>query len=494
MTSPISLTGLSSGFDWGSLIDQLIQADSAPVTQMQQQQSQITTQQSDWNNLSQKLNTLSSALQAYSSLTIDSTFNVQSVTSGNQNLVTASVATDSNGNIISPANGAYTLSNIVLAKPASILSTTSNGTFQSGLYNFKIINNEYLASSHSTISVTATITVNASSLGDVANAINKVTSANVSATVINNKLIITDNYTGHVNSIAITNTANNSLVAGLGLTAAGTRAGTDGSFNVTYNGIITSVTTYSNTVNNAINGLTINLLNNVTSASVTITVANDASKVMSGIQTMVNDYNDVMDYINQLYYGTASKTVSAMASSSAAQTYGALNGDFTLVNIQSTLLSKMQQDFSGRTGVVNQYNTLRSIGISTDDASDSMGFNEEGKMSIDTTQLQQALTSNPQAVKALLQQLSSDLTDLSSGYITNLVSTTANGQGLIPTVVQSLQNNYNDLSDQIQALQDNLTQERNMLTQQFTAMEQAMAQAKAQSNWFAQQMAALPAG
>ena len=493
MSSPINLTGLVSGFDWGSLIDQLIQADSAPITQMQQQQSQITTQESDWNTLSQKLTVLSNALQTYSSLTIDSTFNVQSVTSSNQNAVTASVATDSYGNIISPANGTYTLKNIALARPAAILSTTAGGTFQSGNYTFKIINNEYLSSSNSTVRVTATVTVDAKSLGDVANAINKVTSANVSATVINNKLIITDNYTGSVNSIAVTNTANNSLVAALGLTSAGTVYGRNGSFTVTYNGVTASVTAYSNTVSNAINGLTINLLN-TTTASVTITVANDASKVMSGIQTMVNAYNDVMDYIHQIYYGTASQTFSASVSSSSAQTFGVLNGDFTLVDIQFTLQSKMEQDFSGRTGVVSQYNTLRSIGISTDDASDSMGFNEEGKLSIDTTQLQQVLTSNPQAVKALLEQLSSDLTDLSTGYITNLVSTTDKGQGLIPTVVQSLQNSYNNLSDQIQALQDSLNQERDMLTQEFTAMEQAMAQAKAQSSWFAQQMASLSAG
>lgn len=456
--STSNISGLASGLDWSSLIDQMMQVARQPETLMKNQQAKLTTQKNDWDTLSTKLSALLTSLNAFSSLNADTTFLSKTATSSDQSIFTATATAGA-------ANATYGISNVVMA---------SGSTYQSGgTLTFPVSGsfNIYDNSSGSPVLRTTVDVTNAASLADIARAINNNTGSKVSATVINNALVITDNNLGSASSLTFSD-ASGTIMSTLGMTQKA--AGTNASFDLTYGGFTQTVTRTTNTITDAINGVTINLLaNSSAGTNYTLTIADDTGKTKTAIQDMVNKYNDIMDYI-------AKETGEG----------GDLQGDYTMSSIQSTLQYKMAGAFSG-SGIVTKYNSLYMLGITTDDSSSSLGFNEQGKLSIDDTKLTAALQDNPAAVESLFQAISSSLADLNTGYVTNLVNSTSSGKGVIPSIEESLQNTYDDLADQIQHMEDRLTLQQQQMVAQYTAMEQAIASFQATSNWLSSQITSL---
>ena len=75
----LSLSGLSSGLDWKSLVDQLMQIEAAPVTRMQDEQDKNTAQSNAMGNLATKLTALQTASQNIKDASL---FTGRTVTSG----------------------------------------------------------------------------------------------------------------------------------------------------------------------------------------------------------------------------------------------------------------------------------------------------------------------------------------------------------------------------------------------------------------------------
>src|SRR5262249_49963310 len=63
----ISLSGLASGFDWQSLVTQLINADRAPETRMRAEQTTLQQQKTAYSNIQTQLTALQGKLQNLSS-------------------------------------------------------------------------------------------------------------------------------------------------------------------------------------------------------------------------------------------------------------------------------------------------------------------------------------------------------------------------------------------------------------------------------------------
>lgn len=70
MSGSISFTGLSSGIDTASIVDQLVAVESAPKTLLMQQQDITNLQNADYADISTKLYTLKSAADALRSFTL----------------------------------------------------------------------------------------------------------------------------------------------------------------------------------------------------------------------------------------------------------------------------------------------------------------------------------------------------------------------------------------------------------------------------------------
>ncbi len=130
-----------------------------------------------------------------------------------------------------------------------------------------------------------------------------------------------------------------------------------------------------------LSGVTLNL--NKVSNGTTITIAQNTSRLSEALQTVANDLNDLIATIDlQTAKG------------------GALAGESGLVNLRNTLFSQFTSAASSNLNLTS-VKTLASIGFSTGAA--SPGSTQVSKtFSLNTPQLNQALTTNPDEVKTLL--------------------------------------------------------------------------------------------
>src|SRR5579863_4815153 len=88
-TTPLALSGLASGFDWQSLVSQLIQVERAPETQLQSQQSTLQQKNSIYQNIGTQLGTLQTDLK---NLSDPNFFDSSTVSLSDNTVATASAA------------------------------------------------------------------------------------------------------------------------------------------------------------------------------------------------------------------------------------------------------------------------------------------------------------------------------------------------------------------------------------------------------------------
>ncbi|NQU06968.1 MAG: flagellar filament capping protein FliD, partial [Candidatus Abyssubacteria bacterium] len=140
-----------------------------------------------------------------------------------------------------------------------------------------------------------------------------------------------------------------------------------------------TITSESNTITEIIPGVTLNLLGADPSTTIRISVENDTEAVRVAIEGFVESYNAVIDFMNkQLRYDTMTEEG------------GLLLGDTLLVTVQNDL----RQITTGViAGLPMDMNRLTAIGIKS--------VPETGKLIIDSSKLQEALSSNPAGIADL---------------------------------------------------------------------------------------------
>ena len=375
-SSSINLT--TSPLDVATIVANLVAADSAPVTNMQSQVSTLQSQVTAYQSLNTQLSTLSNDVNtmlfgsteapiiqpySYEDLLAGSIFAKCSVTSSDDSIIsaTASNATSA-GNYTIEVTGlaqAETMASSGFADATSAKTGTGTITIATG----------------SSAPVTITIDSTNNTLTGVEDAINNA-NAGVTASIVNNgsssnpyQLVIQANNSGTANSFTITP----SLSGGQALSFAQTQQATDAQFSV--NGV--NISKSSNTVSDVINGVTLTL-NEKTDSPVTVSVAPDINSIVSALQQVVTDYNAVNSFIsNQFAYNTTTNTA------------GVLAGDSTLRSIESSL----QDPFNGE--VSNRYTNYSAAGQV------GLEFDEDGNLTLNTGELEDALTNNLTAVAAL---------------------------------------------------------------------------------------------
>lgn len=165
-----------------------------------------------------------------------------------------------------------------------------------------------------------------------------------------------------------------------------------------------TITSESNTFTEIIPGVTLNLLGADPSTTIRISVENDTEAVRVAIEGFVKSYNAVIDFMNkQLRYDTMTEEG------------GLLLGDTLLVTVQNNL----RQITTGMiAGLPIDMNRLTAIGIKS--------VPETGKLIIDSSRLQEALSSNPAGIADLFSTSSTstnpDITFLNSTAKTVLSS------------------------------------------------------------------------
>ncbi len=230
-------------------------------------------------------------------------------------------------------------------------------------------------------------------------------------------------------------------------------AGTDAQFTV--NGGVVQ-TRNTNEVSDAITGVTLNLLSTGTS---TVTVSSDDDAIVKGVKSFIEEFNNSISKIREL---TGDE--------------GALKGDSGVKGIESFL---MQNVFTQVKGIFGDYDSLLNIGISTGDDFDPSAV---PKLELNEDKLREALRKNRANVSALLTNSGrTGVADLMFDYLdeatkaTGFLNERAKSGGTLATQIQSL-------NDQIDLIEERVSQYELRLKKQFAAMETMMSSMKSQSS------------
>ena len=433
--NPASLLS-GQGIDVSSLVSQILSNQSGPLQLWEQQQADLSTQaglllgiNNNLTNLQTAVQSLTDPLGALSTIT---------ATSSQPDIVTASVQSSATAAthqiVVNNLASAGTLFTDPVADPTASFLSNPNQTGQIGL---------------EIGGVTHDLTVTAGSndsLNTLASYINSQSQANnwgVKATIVNDasgsRLAIYSQATGSAGALAVTSNTNSNLNFNAPV------GGVDAS--ITVDGVPLSST--SNTVTGAIPGVTLNLLSSSPNSQVQLSVGVDPDQVTQAINNFVSAYNTILGDINQQY--TVDPT---------SNTEGPLGSDLSLRSLQSSLLNDVTYTLPGGTpttpansGLVN----LATLGIN---------MNDDGTLTVDSTQLSNLLQSNPSAVLNFFQNSSN--TGFANNLQADLTNLTDPTLGPLNVDIAQNQAEQQDLTNSISNFQDQLTQQQTQLTQQYS--------------------------
>ncbi|AHF98233.1 hypothetical protein DESACE_09050 [Desulfurella acetivorans A63] len=424
--------GNTSNLNLQSMLQQLVTAQSQPIINLQAQQTQQKAYLQTFSNFSSQLMQLqTSANNIIQDLT------QQTATSSN-----TSVATVSNNQ--TTASGIHTLSVTQLAKAQVWVSSNgfsspnSQAATSNGVFSFSIGSQSY------------SVTVNTSTtLQGLANAINA-TNSGLSASIVYNgssyNLVLTTP-TGTQNNLTI-NTNNTLAVFG----STPTQNSQDAQ--ATLDGV--SITSQSNDLKNYIQGVDIQLQGTGTT---TITLNYNTSQLTQDMQTFVNNYNNLLQYVNQNNSYDSTTNIA-----------GAFFGSTAIQSVMASLRNAFFGLFNQNTN--QTINSAESIGLS---------FDQNGNLQFNSLVFQQAVATDFNAVKNILTNSSANgIMDLINNAVNQ--ATSVNG-GAITTAQNIIQNQINSLQSQINTLKQNLQNYQNNLVVQFSQLNTIMNQMQAQSQY-----------
>jgi len=422
--SLVTFSGLASGVDTASIVSSIIQADSQPITDMQNQETLLKSQLSTYQQFNTLLNSFEASVTA-----LNSPDELKSFQVANNGSNYFSVSTNSLAN---PGN--YSVKVVSLAQQQKDVSNLSMDTSTTGIPDTNTTN------------LTGTLTIGGQALNYSGVTLNGLTDLinngnyGISASMVDEgngdgyRLMMTAN-TASDTGIDIIGTGSISLdTTKNGHTVSGTRA------DVNVDGVDYYST--SNTVTNALKGTTITLLGENTSTS-NVSITSGAEGVISTqLQNIVDNYNAI---------NTAIQTISTSDPSTAN----------AMQNIQYSL-----KNFLTSQNLVN-------LGISSDW--------QTGIVSFDSTKLSAAYTADPSAV-------SNSLFGDNSNGIMNEMDNYLNGQldstnGFLATKTSSINDQTSRLDTNIANFQTRMTAKQAQLTAQFTAMETLVSSLKSQGNY-----------
>jgi flagellar hook-associated protein 2 len=322
--------------------------------------------------------------------------------------------------------------------------------------------------------VTIDYDVNNDSIQNVLDRINN-SNAGVTASydVQNDRFVVSNNTTGDV-GIAMQDLGSGNFLAATGLTIDSGSSLAHGQ-NLVYtvsNGQTAlsgqpQLVSQSNTITDASSNIAGLSLTALAGGTVTVTVSSDTSKISSAVQTFVNDYNTVQNYISsQMIVSTASD---------GSTTPGPLTGDLTASGIASSLRSMLSSVVSA-VGLPGSMNQLADLGITTNGQNNSV--------TLDSSALTTALTNNINNIKTLFSDSSIGWSVQANTSLNNLIG----DNGTLVNHQTTLTNKSNSINTQISTLETKITSDTAKWNSEFVAMEQAESQTNQELTYLSQQV------
>lgn len=471
--SGMSILGSFSGIDQ-SMIDELMEAERAPLVQLNQKKENATRKQDAWKDVNTRLNSLYDKINALGKA---STFQSKVASSTNDGVVSMSV-----GN--SAPEGVYNIKVEQLATNSRVIGggikdlpvnedtdiiDMGQAWGKEGSFTIRNINGEE-----------ATIEVKEDhSLRDIVKNINEALigeddDLGVKATIVDGRMVLTSEDTGEGNIQLYSGEGN--LLSELGLSSSERENQSGQNAKFTINGI--DVESDSNQVKNVLEGTTINLHRvhnkNDEGDYDTLTIGIDTEKATEAVEDFVKQYNSTMKFIEeQLDAGDPEESGSK----------GPLAGDSALMRLHSNLSRMVTDRVKGE-----DIEDISELGVTTVD--------RFGELQFDSTKLLNALAENPNKVVDFFSGkeedggYSSRLNEEVNYYIAKR-SLGEGKKGIIKSTMDSYDNVIKDLNRQIDNFNDRMERKEEYYIRMFTALDIAMMEAESQMAWLQGQVDAM---
>ncbi len=435
-----AFSGKTTGIDVNSVVDELMQVEEEPETQMQTQQSTISSQVSALTTIDSQLTALASDVNVLQDF--DGALSQLTTGSSDSTVVSAAAATSA-----TPGTHTVTVTNLATTSSSYSAYIPAN-TSLAGAQISVAYGNPNDPTSTDTIDIPSSDTT----LQNAADYINQGgygVTASVVTDSVGSRLVLASNTSGAAGNLTVTSSA----------TTFTTAAGVDAQ--LTVDGV--PVDSGSNTVTEAIPGVTLSLGAADPSTPVMISVEPDTTQATTAVQNFVNDYNTVIGSINSQY------TLDSNGNE------GVLAGDSMLQSLQSSLLDMISTAVSG----AGQYTNLQSMGIE---------MQNDGTLQIDTSTLSSALSSDYSDVQSFFQG-TSGWGEIANKEMTQLTDPT---EGPVAADINGLNQTSDDLTDQINDFEANMTEVQQQLSTQYQNLDTLLIQYPLQMQEASEQLASLP--
>jgi flagellar hook-associated protein 2 len=435
----LTVSGVSSGIDYESLIQQLLEVEKTPVRRLETQKTTYEQKSAAYSDLSSKLEALESAADA---LRLSTRFGGKETTVSDESIFTTNVSSSA-----TTGNYSMTVNQLALAHKlkagvglASADSTVASG---SGQFTFKVgdTGTEY------TVDVTAGMT-----LEEFKNAINDL-DGGIHAVIVNDgtdtdpyQLILSSDETGADNKIIVTQDGTN-----LGLPVNDTDLTSDLHLQAPQDAeiVMDGLTVYraSNTVTDLAPGVSLFLHKADPTTSVTLQVSEDREAVVESVQALVNSYNDVINFIHSRnQYDTEDNEADPL---------------FAEGTVRSIERRMSQIVSTGVTGLPSDMKALAQVGISTE---------RDGTLKLDVGKLQDAVDENLEGVMNLF--VKGETTEgVAEQFYQLAFGATRSGDGDIAIRVDGLADRVRELSSKIETEEAALERLEERLRARFAALE-----------------------
>ncbi len=423
-----------NGIDVSSVVSEIQAEQSGQLTVWQGDLTTLQTAASAITSINSDLSNLASAVQGLTGT--NGAFTAVTSTSSESAIVNATAqtgATAANYTVVvsSLASAGTLYTDEVANASTSILPSGQT----SGDLNLQIGGS---GGTTADIPITAgsndTLTTLAANINSLSSSNNWGITANVVTDADGARLAIYSTATGSAGALSVNNNTTS-------LTFEPAVGGTNA--DITINGIPYASST--NTVTGAIPDVTLNLVSADSATPVTITVGPDTTSITNSINNFVTEYNTVIGDINTQF------TVN-----SASNTEGPLGSDTDLRILQSALASDISYATTDSTSTSSGFSNLAAVGITV---------NNDGTLTVDSSTLNSALTSNPAAVQNFFTNSNSTgFADNMNADLTNLTDPT---NGILNQDLASNQSQQNDLNTEITNFQTQLAAQATQLTAVF---------------------------
>ncbi|MDD5641482.1 MAG: flagellar filament capping protein FliD, partial [Syntrophales bacterium] len=401
----ITFSGLGSDVDFDSIIDQLVEVESASINRFESWKTEWSDKITALETLNTKLTDFKTVAASMDTLT---QFVGKTVSSSDTTVLSASASTSATSGTHSVLVNQLAQTEVEAHAGLAASTTVINSSGSAKVFAFS-----YAGGAAVSIAV-----ADGATLADLATAINN-SGANpgVTATVMDlgasygatrYRLLLQGKDTGSSNTITIDD----------GLTTLDGTGGTENFLSGTFTETQTAqdsqirvdgyppgtwIERSGNAINDVIPGVTLSLLNSSASA-VQVTIGDDTEAMQEKIEELVEKYNDVIAYIkDQTKYD------------SDTGESGILLGNYAVEIVKSALNYIASGSGQGFKSPNDAYLTLGQLGITTDVSETSPTF---GQLVIDSSELKAAINDDPEAVANLMAAYFQGVSDDATGNLT----------------------------------------------------------------------------